>query len=31
LAEQKRRAHRVPVSRRSSTRPGAPKAAIVKD
>jgi hypothetical protein len=31
LAEQKRRAHRVPVSRRTSTRPAAAKTATLKD
>jgi hypothetical protein len=31
IAEQKRRAHRVPVSRRASTRPGASKTATLKD
>lgn len=31
LAEQKRRAHRVPVSRRPGTRPGASKTATLKD
>ena len=31
LAEQKRRAHRVPVTRRNGSRPGAPKTAILED
>jgi hypothetical protein len=31
VAEQKRRAHRVPVIRRNGSRPGAPKTATLKD
>jgi hypothetical protein len=31
LAEQKRRAHRVPVTRRNGSRPGAAKTATLKD
>jgi hypothetical protein len=31
LAEQKRRAHRVPITRRNGSRPGAQKAAILED
>jgi hypothetical protein len=31
LAEQKRRAHRVPIARRPGSRPGAPKTANLRD